>query len=122
MAHILLSIKNVTGRYYRPIWEECDGKAAFELCNRIRKHTKVPEYSRQKFDEGFQYRTILTYRCFDCGQDFYREEPQERTTGEIIADGHVVDDEEALNAAQEAVKKTSRGRWGSEMLVKMVSF
>jgi hypothetical protein len=53
MAHILLSIKNMTGRYYRPIWEECDRKAAFELCNRIRKHTKVPEYSRQKFDEGF---------------------------------------------------------------------
>lgn len=59
MAHILLSIKNMTGRYYRPIWEECDRKAAFELCNRIRKHTKVPEYSRQKFDEGFQYRTIF---------------------------------------------------------------
>ena len=42
MAHILLSIKNMTGRYYRPIWEECDRKATFALCNHIRKHTKVP--------------------------------------------------------------------------------
>lgn len=47
----------------------------------------------------------LTYRCFDCGQDFYGEEPQETITDEIIADGHVVDDEEALRAAEEAVKK-----------------
>ena len=47
----------------------------------------------------------MTYRCFDCGQDFYGEEPQERITDEIIADGHVVDDEEALRAAEEAVKK-----------------
>ncbi len=63
-ANILRSIKNMTGRYYLPIWDNTEhyGEAkrqAFELCNRIRKHIGVPEYSWHKFDEGFQYRTIF---------------------------------------------------------------
>jgi len=59
MAHIIRSIKNMIGRYYRSVWEECDRDMAFELCNRIRRHIGVPEYSRRKFEEGYQYRTIF---------------------------------------------------------------
>ncbi len=47
----------------------------------------------------------MTYRCFDCGLDFYGEEPQERISDEIIGDGHVIDDEEALRAAEEEIER-----------------
>ena len=47
----------------------------------------------------------MTYRCFDCGLDFYEEEPQEGIINEIIADGPVIDDEEALRAAEEEIEK-----------------
>ena len=47
----------------------------------------------------------MTYRCFDCGLDFYGEEPQEGITDEIIADDHVIDDEEALRAAEEEIER-----------------
>lgn len=55
----------------------------------------------------------MTYRCFDCGQDFYREEPQQRITDDTIADGDIVDDAEALRAAEEAVRKQAEedGDW-----------
>ncbi|MBI4333464.1 MAG: hypothetical protein HY673_19535 [Chloroflexi bacterium] len=47
----------------------------------------------------------MTYRCSGCGQDFYGEEPQEGSIDEIMVDGHLVDDQEALCAAEEAVKR-----------------
>jgi len=53
VASIIESIKNMVGRYYRPIWENPDRTEAFELCNKIRRHIGVPEYPRSKFEEGF---------------------------------------------------------------------
>lgn len=47
----------------------------------------------------------MTYKCFDCGQDFYGEEPQEGLTDEIMADDHIIDDEEALRAAEEEIRR-----------------
>ena len=49
----------------------------------------------------------LTYRCFDCGLDFYREEPDEEVTDKLIreAEGRVVDDDEALREAEEEIKR-----------------
>ncbi|MFC2013833.1 hypothetical protein ACFLU8_03010 [Chloroflexota bacterium] len=47
----------------------------------------------------------MTYRCFDCGLDFYGEEPQDGITDEIMADGHIIDDEEALCAAEEEIER-----------------
>ena len=47
----------------------------------------------------------LTYRCFDCGLDFYGEEPQEGLIDETIAGGHLIDDEEALRAAEEEIER-----------------
>ena len=47
----------------------------------------------------------MTYRCFDCGLDFYVEEPQEGIIDEVIADGQVIDDKEALRAAEEEIER-----------------
>jgi hypothetical protein len=47
----------------------------------------------------------LTYRCFDCGLDFYGEEPQEGIIDEVIVDGQVIDDEEELRAAEDEVRR-----------------
>jgi hypothetical protein len=47
----------------------------------------------------------LTYRCLDCGLDFYGEELQEGITDEIISDDRVIDDEEALRAAEEEIER-----------------
>jgi len=47
----------------------------------------------------------LTYRCFDCGLDFYGEEPQGGIIDEVMAEGQVIDDEEALRAAEEEIER-----------------
>ena len=47
----------------------------------------------------------LTYRCLDCGLDFYGKEPQEGITDEIIANDHLIDDEEALRVAEEEIER-----------------
>jgi DNA-directed RNA polymerase subunit RPC12/RpoP len=47
----------------------------------------------------------LTYRCFECGLDFYAEEPQGGMEEEIISDDRVIDDEEALREAEEKLRK-----------------
>ena len=47
----------------------------------------------------------LTYRCLDCGLDFYGEEPHGGITEELIAKDDVIDDEEALHAAEEEIRR-----------------
>jgi hypothetical protein len=47
----------------------------------------------------------LTYRCIDCGQDFYGDESPEGITNEIMGEDRLIDDEEALRAAEEEIKK-----------------
>lgn len=47
----------------------------------------------------------MTYRCFDCGRDFYGEEPQGGITDEALADGQAIDDEEALREAEDELKR-----------------
>jgi len=47
----------------------------------------------------------LTYRCFDCDLEFYGEEPQGGITAELIADDHIIDDEEALRAAEDELRR-----------------
>ena len=46
----------------------------------------------------------LTYRCFDCGLDFYGRE-SEGIADEIMANDRPIDDEEALRAAEEEVRR-----------------
>ena len=47
----------------------------------------------------------MTYRCFDCGLDFYAEEPREGMVGDIMSDDQVIDDEEALREAEEELER-----------------
>jgi len=47
----------------------------------------------------------LTYRCFDCGRDFYGEEPQAEIVDQITEGDQVIDDEEALRAAEEEIAR-----------------
>ena len=62
--------------------------------------TDHPDYVRIWRGQRF-----LTYRCFDCGLDFYREETSEEIIDEVITDGNVIDDEEALRAAEEEIER-----------------
>jgi predicted nucleic acid-binding Zn-ribbon protein len=49
----------------------------------------------------------LTYRCFDCGLDFYREEPEKEATDRLVreAEGRKIDDEDALHAAEDEIQR-----------------
>jgi len=47
----------------------------------------------------------LTYRCLDCGLDFYGEETQGGLIDELMTDDQVIDDEEALRVAEEEIKR-----------------
>jgi hypothetical protein len=47
----------------------------------------------------------LTYRCLRCGRDFYGPEPPEGIENRIQADDSLVDDEDALRAAEEELNR-----------------
>lgn len=57
--NILQRIDNLVERHFRPVWKASDREAAFELCNRIRAKVGLPPHTQQKFDEGWQWRTIF---------------------------------------------------------------
>jgi hypothetical protein len=47
----------------------------------------------------------LTYKCLDCGQNFYAQEPKGGISEENLEDGPIIDDEEALGAAEKELKR-----------------
>ena len=47
----------------------------------------------------------LTYRCLDCTLDFYSEEPQGGIADAFTEGDDIIDDEEALQAAEEELKR-----------------
>jgi hypothetical protein len=47
----------------------------------------------------------VTWRCSDCGRDFYAEEPQQGLPEEVLADEKMINDEDELRAAEEEVRK-----------------
>jgi hypothetical protein len=47
----------------------------------------------------------LTYKCLDCGQNFYANEPKGGISENNLEDGPIIDDEDALRAAEEDLKK-----------------
>ena len=47
----------------------------------------------------------MTCRCFDCGQDFYIEEPREGLAGKVITDNEIIDNEEELRAAEDELRR-----------------
>ncbi len=47
----------------------------------------------------------LTCRCQDCGQDFYADVPNDEIMEQVIENNRMVDDEEALRAAENELKR-----------------
>lgn len=47
----------------------------------------------------------VTCRCFGCGRDFYSEDSRKGTDEGSADDDRLIDDEEALRAAEEELKK-----------------
>jgi len=55
----LTVINNLVNRRFKRVWESIDRAEAFKLCNEIRRKIEIPEYTEQKFDEGWQCRIIF---------------------------------------------------------------
>jgi hypothetical protein len=47
----------------------------------------------------------LTYRCSDCGLDFYGEEPRGGVADEVTANDPIIDDKEALHEAEQEIQR-----------------
>jgi hypothetical protein len=47
----------------------------------------------------------VAYRCSGCGRDFYTDEPQRGTGADLLSGNGLIDDEQALRAAEEELKK-----------------
>ncbi len=59
-----------------------------------------PDYVRVWRGERY-----ATCQCLDCGKSFYSEEPPGGVPDEMVRDEGLVDNEEELRAAEEAVKR-----------------
>ena len=71
-------------------------------------HTKLNVYhgtDQPNFVRVWKGQRVLTYRCIDCGQDFYGDEPPEGISDELMGEDRLIDDEEALRAAEEEIKR-----------------
>ncbi len=47
----------------------------------------------------------MTCRCFDCGRDFYTEEPPGGLTEEAFQGDAIIDDEGELQAAEDELRR-----------------
>lgn len=47
----------------------------------------------------------MTCRCFDCGQDFYTEEPEGGIPDEAVKDNALIDNEDELQAAENELRR-----------------
>ena len=72
------------------------------------KHTEVVtgyELDQSNYVRAWRGQRYITCRCLDCNQDFYADEPPEGLPEEALTSNELVDDEEALRAAEEELKK-----------------
>jgi transcription elongation factor Elf1 len=60
----------------------------------------VPSYVKV-----WRWQRFLTYKCLDCGQNFYANEPKGGISEKNLEDGPIIDDEDALRAAEEDLKR-----------------
>jgi len=63
-----------------------------------------PDYIR-----AWRGQRYVTFRCSNCGQDFYAEEPQPGPGEEVFCDDSVIYDEDELRVAEEDLR-----RWTEE--------
>ena len=50
----------------------------------------------------------LNFRCSSCGRNFYVEEPPEGIDEALLSDDRIIDDEGALNAAEEELRRQTK--------------
>lgn len=58
----------------------------------------------------------VTWKCDGCGKDFYTAEPPEGLSEDFLSDERTIDDEDALHAAEEEIRRKvqeerDRGNW-----------
>ena len=79
------------------------------LCSHCRStHTRVIVYhgtDQPDYVRTWRGQRYLTCRCFDCGQDFYIEEPLEGLADEVMMDNEIIDNEEELSAAEDELRR-----------------
>jgi len=47
----------------------------------------------------------VTFRCSDCGQEYYATEPSQGIEGAFLSDESIIDDEDELLAAEEELTR-----------------
>jgi len=66
--------------------------------------TKVTTSGGESHVKTWRGERYVTWRCLSCGQDFYTDEPQ-GGAGQLLEDDRTIDDEDALRAAEEDLKR-----------------
>lgn len=61
--------------------------------------------NRPDYVKVWRGRRSLTYRCLACDRDFYAAEPSGGVNEEAMAENQEIDDEAALRAAEEDLKR-----------------
>jgi hypothetical protein len=65
-----------------------------------RSDTEQPD-----FVKTWRGKRYVTCRCLNCGQDFYVDEPEAGIPEKILTGNELINDEEALHAAEEELRR-----------------
>jgi DNA-directed RNA polymerase subunit RPC12/RpoP len=79
---------------------QCPGCGSRDTKLVIHNSSGSPEYVKV-----WRGRRSLTYRCSECGNDFYADEPPGGASDESVSGNGLIDDEQAFRAAEEELKR-----------------
>jgi len=88
------------------IWQTSSKSYSCSVCGShniqllVYQGTDQPNYVRV-----WRGQRVLTYRCLDCGNDFYMDEPPGGITKDMVGEDRLIDDEAALLQAEAELKK-----------------
>jgi uncharacterized protein with PIN domain len=72
-------------------------------------NTKIHSYSQGAEEPNYikvwRGQRYVTYRCSDCGKEYYTSEPFQGIEDEFLSDESIIDDEDELLAAEEELKR-----------------
>jgi hypothetical protein len=78
-------------------------------CSHCRsQHTRIIDYhgsDQPDYTKIWRGQRYITCKCLDCGRDFYIEEPREILINDSVGNSEIIDDEEELQAAEDALKR-----------------
>ncbi len=62
----------ITRYGFKALWDRnASRQEFFECCNKVRTARDLPLYTRAKFDEGWQYRTVLHQNYRTAREEFF---------------------------------------------------